>query len=89
MMGKGNKRREAVRVSEATEVEIGFKITLTELHSRTGTKLDRRYETFSCSLEHDFELAAAWLKTDVAEQVFDELCGEIGHYLDAESGGGR
>jgi hypothetical protein len=88
-MGKGNKNRGAVRVPQATEVEIEFHVTLKEVHCRTGTQCDKRSQNFSSSLEHDFELAAAWLKTDLAEAVFDELCGEIGHYLDAGSGGGR
>lgn len=83
------KKRSGNQDRPKTEVEIEFKVTLTEVHSRTGTKLDRRHETFSCSLDHDFEAAAAWLITDTAEQAFDELCGEIGHYLDAGSRRGR
>lgn len=88
-MSKKNRNRHAISVRPATEVEIEFKVTLKEVHSRTGTQCDERRETFSFTLEHDFEIAAAWLRTDDAETVFNELCGEIGHYLAMDSRDGR
>lgn len=88
-MGKQKKNCKTMQVRPATHVEIEFKVTIKEIHSRTLKNCDQSLATFSFSLDHDFELAAAWLKTDTAELVFDDLCGEIGHYLDVESGGER
>jgi len=87
-MSKKLRKRE-IKPRSTTEVEIEFKVTLKEVHSRTGTQCDERLETFSFTLEHDFEIAAAWLRTETAETVLDELCGEIGHYLALESRDGR
>jgi len=88
-MSKKQRKREINKPRSATEVEIEFKVTLKEVHSRTGTQCDERLETFSFTLEHDFEMAAAWLRTETAETVLDELCGEIGHCLALESRDGR
>lgn len=88
-MSKKQRKREPNESGSATEVEIQFTVVLKEIHSRTGTQCDERLETFSFTLEHDFVMAAAWLRTDAAETVFDELCGEIGHYLDMGLRNGR
>lgn len=88
-MSKKLRKREINKYRSATEVEIQFTVVLKEIHSRTRTLCDERLETFSFTLEHDFQKTAAWLGTDAAETVFDELCGEIGHYVALESRGGR
>jgi hypothetical protein len=82
-----NLRRRQIR--PPTEVRLKFKVILSETHWRTGTKCDEHSQTFAFSLEHDFETVSSWLNSDTAQLVFDDLCGEIGHYLDVESGGSR
>lgn len=84
-MDKGSKTREAMPVQQATEVNIDFRITIQEVHSRTGMLCDKHTHTFSFSLEHDFERAAEWLHSGDAEILFDDLCGEIGEFLGSAS----
>jgi hypothetical protein len=88
-MSKKLRKREIDKHRSATEVEIQFTVDLKEIHSRTRTLCDERLETFSFTLENDFQRTAAWLGTDAAETVFDELSGEIGHYVALKSRGGR
>lgn len=85
MMGKRSKKREAVQTPQATELDIEFKVTIQEVHCRTGTLCDKRSQTFSFSLEQDFEKAADWLISEDAYTVFEDLSGEIVAFLDAES----
>lgn len=63
-MGKRNKRRDVRPVPPATKVEIEFRVTIKELHSRTSTTCDKRSETFQFDFGHDFEAALAWLHSD-------------------------
>lgn len=81
--------REINKPRSTTEVETQFTVVLKEIRFRTGTICDERLDTFSRTLGHDFQKIAAWLGTDAAETVFDELCGEIGQYVALESRSGR
>ncbi|WP_323810417.1 hypothetical protein [Sphingobium baderi] len=85
MMGKRSKKQEAVQTPQLTELDIEFKVTIQEIHCRTGTLCDKRSQTFSFSLDDDFEKAADWLKSGDAYTVFEDLSGEIEAFLDAAS----
>lgn len=64
-MSKRTKMAKKTVVPPATEVEIEFRVTIKEVHTRTATLCDKRSDTFQFDFGHDFEAALAWLTSDL------------------------
>ena len=59
-MSKRAKMAKKTVVPPATEVDIEFRVTIKEVHTRTATLCDKRSDTFQFDFGHDFEAALAW-----------------------------
>ncbi|MCW0196812.1 hypothetical protein [Sphingopyxis sp.] len=75
-MSKKLRNRKAAPVNPATEVEVEFRLTIKEVHTRTTTICDQRSNTFAFDFGHDFEAARAWLESEETWTDLGDMCAE-------------
>jgi hypothetical protein len=75
-MSKKLRNRKAEAANSATEVEVEFRVTIKEVHTRTSTTCDKRAKTFNFDFWHDFEAARAWLDSDETWIDLGDMCVE-------------
>ena len=63
-MGKKSNNRLPSKEAAAIQVIVEFKVTITEVHSRTGTVCDKRSARCCFEFGNDFEKAKHWLDSD-------------------------
>lgn len=85
-MADQQKGRRTAETLPTTRVTIDFMIAIEERHCRTGTICESRSQRFSFPLDLDLDQCANWLKSKDAYILFEDLCVEIGEFLDMDAG---
>lgn len=88
-MSKKLRNRNAETANPATEVEVEFRVTIKEVHTRTNTVCDKRSNTFAFDFGHDFEGARAWLESDDTWTDMGNMCAEAREQFAAWQGATR
>lgn len=85
-MSKKLRNCKAEAANPATEVEVEFRVTIKEVHTRTSTICDKRSNTFTFDFGHDFEAARAWLDSDETWTDLGDMCAEARDHFAAWQG---